>query len=132
MAHLRDFGVETHHKIIRYRGGKVPHLSLRNNFYAGKQFWYKKKLYTCIESTTNTVTAEIDGKITKVHRKEILAPKDTIPVYKQLTTTELLGQIKKQHPDAELHVPRVGCQLHGDIDATLTINGKTHNIPWNY
>jgi hypothetical protein len=132
MDKLTNFGVTKFFKQIGTRGGKIPQWALKQNAYKGKQLWYNKKLYTCIESSTNTATIDINGIITKVHRKEILAPKNTIPVYKQLTTEELMQQVRKLYPDATIYIPKAGCQLHGDIDATLTINGIKHIIPWNY
>ena len=129
---LSDFGIEDYFKQVGTRGGKIPQWMLTKNNYASKQLWYNKKLYKCVESTTNTATIEVDGVLKRVNRKEILAPKNTVPVYKQKTTQELLNEIKSRYPDAKLHVPKVGCQLHGDIDATLTIKGVNYIIPWNY
>lgn len=56
-----------------------------------------------------------------------------LPTIKQLTSEEQKEKLKELYPGSKLHVPSHGCQLHGDIDATLTLsNGDEINIPWNY
>ena len=132
MATLYDFGIKSLSKEIDKRGGKIPQFMLKQNGYAGKQLYYKNQLFTCIESTTNTVVINYNNEKIRVNRKEILAPKNTIPVYKRKTEKELLEEIKLKYPNATLSIPKTGCQLHGDIDATLTIKDKSYTIPWNY
>ena len=128
----KDFGVTELSKITGYKGGKIPSWMLKGNGYAGKQLWYERKLYTCIESTTNTVYININGDLTRVHREKILAPKNTIPQYKAKTRSEILKEIQVNYPNASLSIPKVGCQLHGDIDAVLRIDDEEYWIPWNY
>ena len=52
---------------------------------------------------------------------------------KQLTTQEQKDFIANKYPNSKLHIPKHGCQLHGDKDATLTLeDGTVYTIPWNY
>ena len=132
MATLYDFGIKSLSKETGRRGGKIPQYMLKQNGYASKQLYYKNQLVTCIESTTNTVVINYNNEKIRVNRKEIFAPKNTIPIYRRKTKEELLKEIKVHYPDAVLNVPKTGCQLHGDVDATLTVKGKNYTIAWNY
>lgn len=132
MASFYDFGVKTLSKVVDYRGGNIPSYICNSNGYSGKKLWYNSSLYTCVRSTTNTITINILGKEKTVNRRDCLAPKGTIPKYKKKTASEILDEIQVNYPNAKLYIPKVGCQLHGDIDAELTIDNQTYYIPWNY
>lgn len=56
-----------------------------------------------------------------------------LPTRIQKTKDEIKSEIRSKYPKCELNVPKQGCQLHGDIDATLILkNGDKYTIPWNY
>lgn len=54
-----------------------------------------------------------------------------LPTRRQYTDKEQKQWIKENYPGSVLVLTR-GCQLHGDIDATLTLDGTVYTIPWNY
>lgn len=55
-----------------------------------------------------------------------------LPTIKPYTTKEQIELISNKYPNSDLYIGK-GCQLHGNIDATLTLeNGTIYKIPWNY
>ena len=93
----------------------------------GKQFKTNRgKFFTCKKITKEHVYFYN----IKMDRKYALF---LLPTAKQLSVKEQKQWIKNNYPGSNLYVPRTGCQLHGDIDATLTLlDGTVYSIPWNY
>jgi len=55
-----------------------------------------------------------------------------LPTIRQYTTKEQIQLIAQKYPGSQLHIGK-GCQLHGNIDAILTLkDGTKYKIPWNY
>ena len=92
----------------------------------------KTYLHTC--SDVNWISNSRGGFI--VYRYGEIEPKAVffkLPTHKQKTTEEIKAEILLKYPNSKLYVPNVGCQLHGDITATLTLsNGDEISIAWNY
>ena len=56
-----------------------------------------------------------------------------LPTLKQLNSAQQIEFIKQRYPGSRLYIPKTGCQMHGDIDATLRlVDGTVYTIPWNY
>ncbi len=56
-----------------------------------------------------------------------------LPATFNLYKEEQKQWIKDNYRGSKLFIPKTGCQMHGDIDATLTlVDGTVYTIPWNY
>jgi hypothetical protein len=92
----------------------------------------KTYLHTCED--VNWISNKKGGYI--IYKYGEIEPKAVffqLPTQKQKTTGEIKKEILEKYPNSKLHVPKVGCSLHGDIDATLKLeNGEVITIAWNY
>ncbi len=112
---------------------------LKSSKLVGKQFRIgirlntaKTYLHTCIDAKwiSNKKGGCITYKYGEIESKAVFF---RLPVRKQKTEDEIIKEILKKYPNSKLYVPKTGCSLHGDIDATLTLNnGEKINIAWNY
>ena len=122
---LEKLGVPVFHKeALHWRRSNLA--EVKSGELIGKKFKTKKgKEFTCKRINKEYVyfyNIEMDRK----HALFLL------PTVRQLTTMQQIQWIKDNYPGSHLHVGQ-GCQLHGDVDATLTLkDGTIYNIPWNY
>lgn len=92
----------------------------------GRQFKTSKgKLFTCKKLTKDHVyfwSIKMDRNYAYFY----------LPTIKQLTELEQIKFLKNKYPGSNLTIGK-GCQLHGDVDATLELkDGSVWIIPWNY
>lgn len=112
--------------------GTLPKNLTKGDAYCSKRFDVpSRSLYEvfCVESTTNSLTFEEDGQLITIPRREC---KGLIPRYRRLDQDSILKQLRKIDLQAKLSIPKTGCQLHGEIDAEVILNGEKYLIPWNY
>lgn len=122
---LRELGVPTFHpEELHWRRSYLE--EVKSGELIGKEFKTTKgKKFICEKIDKEYVYFH---KI-KMQRKYALF---LLPTLKQLTTKEQIDYLKRLYPDSKLDIGK-GCQLHGDVDATLTLeNGEVIIIPWNY
>ena len=123
---LRELGVPTFHPpILHWRRSYLS--EVKSGELIGKEFKTKKgKKFICEKITKDNIyfhNIEMNRKYAYFY----------LPTVKQLTVSEKINKLKELYPNSRLYVPRTGCQLHGDIDATLTLeDGIVYTIPWNY
>lgn len=93
----------------------------------GKQFKTPRGKYFNCKKITKKYVYFYDIEMDRKHALFYL------PTLKQLNVQEQRQWIKDNYPGSQLHVPTTGCQMHGNIDATLTLSdGTVYTIPWNY
>ena len=122
---LRELNVPTFHpKALHWR--KSTLVEVKSSELIGKQFKTTKgKIFTC---------KNIDKNYVYFHniRMERRYALFYLPTEKQLTEQEQIDFLKKLYPESKLIIGK-GCQLHGDIDAELTLkDGTIYTINWNY
>lgn len=123
---LIDLGIPTFH-LEKLHWRRAYNDEVKSGELIGKQFKTRKgKTFICKNITLEYIYF---GSI-EMQRKYALF---LLPTLVQLTTQEQIEELKIKYPNSKLHIPKVGCQLHGDITATLTLeNGTMYEIPWNY
>ena len=122
---LDDLGVPTFHpEKLHWRRSYLN--EIKTGELVGKLFKTTKgKLFIC---------EKIDKKYIyffniKMERKYGLF---LLPTRRQLTTSEQIKFLENKYPGSNLKIGK-GCQLHGDVDAELTLkDGTVYTIPWNY
>ena len=122
---LQELGVPTWHpEVLAWRRSYLS--EVKSGELVGKQFKTTKgKLFICEKIDKRNVY--FHG--IEMNRKYALFK---LPTLKQLNSSQQIEAIKQRYPGSEIVVGK-GCQLHGDIDATLTlIDGTVYTIPWNY
>ena len=123
---LKELGVATWHpEKLALRRSNLS--EVKSGELVGKRFMTTKgKIFTCEKIDKRNVY--FNG--IEMNRKYALFK---LPTLKQLSTSELIEAIKQRYPGSRLYIPKTGCQMHGDIDATLRlVDGTVYTIPWNY
>ncbi len=123
---LQELGVPTWHpKALAWRKSRLH--EIRSGELIGKKFRTKKgKEFVC-KNIDQQYVYFYDIKMDRKHALFFL------PTTYNLTKEEQVNWIEKNYPGSTLYIPKTGCQMHGDIDATLTlVDGTVYTIPWNY
>lgn len=132
---IHDFGINYFKEIYpeQWRSSNkaynIPQLT--NNGWKGLDIKYQGIIYKCVNSSRKYVTLLINNEEVKLSYKP-----DTFYLYsigfKQKTDSEIKKELLDLFPSSTLIIGK-GCQLHGDVDATLTkSNGEVITIAWNY
>ncbi len=122
---LDELGVPTFHPIsLDWRRSYLE--EVKNKSLIGKEFKTRKgKFFKC----ENIDKDYVYFYNIKMERKYAFF---YLPTQKQLTTQEIKDMLLKLYPNSTLLIGK-GCQLHGDVDATLILeDGSEILIPWNY
>lgn len=122
---LKELGVPTWHpEALHWRRSYLE--EVESGELIGKEFKTSKgKRFICKNITKNHVYFHN----IKMQRKYALF---LLPTKKQFSSGDRMKWIKDNYPGSTLHIGN-GCQLHGDIDATLRLaDGTAYSIPWNY
>lgn len=123
---LQELGVPTWHpEVLAWRRSYLS--EVKSGELVGKEFKTTRgKKFICEKVDKRNVY--FNG--IEMNRKYALFK---LPTLKQLNFLQQLEAIKQRYPGSILCVPKTGCQMHGDIDATLTlVDGTVYTIPWNY
>ena len=123
---LQELGVPTWHpEALAWRKSNLS--EVKSGELVGKQFKTTKWKYFICKKITKEHVYFYNIKMDRKYALFLL------PTTKQLSIKEQKQWIKDNYPESQLYVPKTGCQLHGDIDATLTLSdGTVYSIPWNY
>jgi hypothetical protein len=134
---LNNLGIKSFYDVVDWRHPRKE--DFKSNVLKGKTFRIGRKLskattylYTCLESdwVSNKKPAVITYKNGNIDASTTFFKLKT---KKQKSKLQIKQEILNKYPNSKLDIPKTGCQLHGDIDATLTLsNGKQFTIPWNY